>query len=506
MARSTSRRGYQRLSIALVLATSLLAARGASAAEWFVAGGAAGNGSRPTPFGRIQDAIDVALPGDTVTIAAGTYHESLHRVRNGVEGRPVRVRAAGARGTVLITAPGRVLTVRHEHLVLEGVVLDGQYGRSDTVSVTSGGSYLTLRNVEVRRSTDDLIDMSEPQHVVIENSLIHHALNADGGRTDAHGIVAGAVRDFVIRNTEIHTFSGDGVQVDPGRAAPGWTDVTLEGDRIWLAPLPKAENGFPAGTVPGENAVDTKTNPRMPRARLVIRDTVARGFRGGLIPNMAAFNLKEHVDVVADRVTVSDSEIAFRVRGAPASAGAWVRIANAVIYDSDIAFRYEDDIERLQVWNVTIGRGVTTAFLAAKARAARLDVRNVLILGAKLPPEATDTSNRLARPSTFVNAATDDYRLADDAVAIDAGVAIPEVTVDRAGVARPQGRAYDVGAFEWVPAKTRVSHEWPAATRASRIRSHVRTSAWKSARRAPVRTSGASQFPPSNKTRFSRKS
>lgn len=490
----------------MAVAGSSLAARRAHAAEWFVAVGGSGSGSRTAPFGRIQDALDVALPGDTVSVAAGTYRESLHTVRNGVEERPIRVRATGGRGSVLITAPGRVFTIRHEHLLLEGVILDGQYGRSDTVSVTSGGSYLTLRNVEVRRSTNDLIDMSAPQHVLIEGSLIHHALNPDDGRTDAHGIVAGAVRDLVIRNTEIHTFSGDGVQVDPGRGAPGWTDVTLDGDRIWLAPLPKAENGFAAGVVPGENAVDTKTNARMPRARLVIRDTVARGFRGGLIPNMAAFNLKEHVDVVADRVTVSDSEIAFRVRGAPAAAGAWVRISNAVIYDSDIAFRYEDDIERLQIWNTTIGRGVTSAFRAANARAARLDVRNVLILGARMPREAVDRSNRRADSSTFVNVASDDYRLADGARAIDAGVPIPEVTVDRAGVARPQGRGYDVGAFEWVPPKTRASHERPAATRASRMRSHVRMSVWKSARRPPVSASGASQVPPSNKTRFSRKS
>jgi hypothetical protein len=239
-------------------------------------------------------------------------------------------------------------------------VFDGQYGADDTIRVTSAGSNLVLRDVEVRRSTKDLIDIGAPQHVLIEGSLIHHALNAAAGRTDAHGIVAAAVHDLVVRNTEIHTFSGDGVQIDPARSTPGWSDVTLDGDRIWLAPLPAAENGFAAGTVPGENAVDTKASANYPRATMEIRNTTAFGFRNGLIPNMAAFNLKENVDVTVDRVTVYDSEIAFRTRGG--APGAWVTAKNAVIHNVTTAFRYEDNIERLRIWNATVGANVTRAF------------------------------------------------------------------------------------------------------------------------------------------------
>src|SRR5436190_24331898 len=84
------------------------------------------------------------------------------------------------------------------------------------------GTGFTLRNSEVRRSGRDAVDMGAVDDVLIEGSLIHHALNSTGGRSDAHGIVAGAVHRLTIRNTEIHTFSGDGIQVDPGRAAPGW--------------------------------------------------------------------------------------------------------------------------------------------------------------------------------------------------------------------------------------------------------------------------------------------
>ena len=425
----------------------------ASATEWFVAPGGSGHGTSAAPFGRVQDGLNAAHAGDTVSILPGTYSEAVQTVRSGSSSLPVLLRAREGPGSVILTVPGRVLRIDHAYITVEGLVIDGQYGAADTVDVNSGAHFLTLRDTEVRRSSRDLIDIADPQGVLIERCLIHHALNAAGGRTDAHGIAAGAARDLTIRDTEIHTFSGDGFQIDPGRAAPGWDRVTIEGSTIWLAPLPAAENGFPAGTVPGENAVDTKAAPTLPRATIVIRDTMAWGFRAGLIGNMAAFNLKEHVNATVDRVTVYDSEIAFRLRGrGAATTGAWVTVRNAVVYSTAKAFRYEDNIQNLKIWNSTIGRDVTSPFQAASSVSAGLEVRNLLVFGSSLPSEAAHPSNRSATPDAFVDAAGHNYALDRGASAIDSGVAIQEVTTDRAGASRPQGTAFDVGAYEWAPA------------------------------------------------------
>jgi hypothetical protein len=423
------------------------------AAEWFVGSGGTGGGTKAAPFGRIQDGLHAAQPGDTVTVLPGTYQETLASVRDGSAAAPVRLRAAEGTGSVLITARGRVLRVDHAYLTVEGLVFDGQYGLADTLDVNSGAHFLTLRDTEVRRSSRDLIDISSPQGVLIERCLIHHALNATDGRTDAHGIAAGAARDLTIRDTEIHSFSGDGFQIDPGRGAPGWDRVTIEGSSIWLAPLPAPENGFPAGTVPGENAVDTKVGAMLPRPTITIRDTVAWGFRGGLITNMAAFNIKEDVTAIVDRVTVYDSEIAFRLRGrGPAKTGAFVTVKNTVVYDTEKAFRYEDNIQNLKIWNSTIGRDVRFPFEAAQSGRAGLEVRNLLMLVTSLPPEASHASNRVATPDTFVDVTAHNYALAVGASAIDSGVAILDVTTDRVGTKRPQGNAVDVGAYEWIPA------------------------------------------------------
>jgi hypothetical protein len=381
-----------------------------------------------------------------ITLAPGTYFDGMTTVRAGAFFAPITVRAAKPR-TAIVTRVGRVLTVNHPSFVVEGLVLDGQYGPDDTVRVASGGSDFVLRDTEVRRSSRDLIDLGNVQRVLIEGCLLHHALNPTDGRSDAHGIVGGAVINLTVRNTEIHTFSGDGIQVDSGRAAPGWDNVIIEGANIWLAPLPVAENGFPAGAAPGENAVDTKAAATNIRSHITIRNTIARGFRNGLIGNMAAFNLKEHVDVTLDGITVSESEIAFRLRGAAGGNGAVVAIRNAVVYDVATAFRYEDNIQNLRIWNSTIGRDVATTFQNVAAPQSAPDVRNLLSIN-PLQAEARQRSNLQVGVDAFVDASMHDYHLASGAPAVDAGEPVAQVTIDRDGVERPQGRAPDVGAYE----------------------------------------------------------
>jgi len=421
----------------------------AEATEWFVAPGGTGPGTRTAPLGRVQDGLGSAMPGDIVTVRAGTYTDALRTVRSGTADAPITLRAEPGGGPVLVTSAGTVLRVDHAHIVVEGLALDGQYANAVAVDVNNGGSFLVLRRVEVRRSGRDCVDLAAPSNVLIEDSLIHHCLYPANGRSDAHGIVGGAVRDLTIRGTDIHTFSGDGIQLDPGRDAAGWDRVLVERCRIWLAPLTQSENGFARGTVPGENALDTKASNNAPRARLVVRDTQALGFRG-TIDNQAAFNLKENVDAMIDGVTVSDSEIAFRLRGPTTFSGAWVAVQNAIVHDVVTAVRYEDNIENLRVWNSTFGLNVGRPFEAASSRSAGVNVRNLLVLGSRLPEEAFDRSNLAVPNASFVNAGAGDYHLVPGSPAIDVGAVVSSVLTDRDGVRRPQGNGPDIGAYEWL--------------------------------------------------------
>ena len=455
---------------AMLLTAWLSFPAGAAATEWWVAPGGSGPGTERAPLGTIQAALVAAAPGDTVLIGAGVYDEAVRTVRDGFADAPITMRAAEGHGPVVIATEGKVLRVDHAFFVVEGLVLDAMYAPDEVIDVSANGHSLILRRVKARRSSRDCVSVGAAADVRIEDSVIHHCLNPAGGRTDAHGIVAGAVRRFTVRRTEIHTFSGDAIQLNREHtsASPGWDDVRIEECRFWLAPLDRAENGFPAGVVPGENAIDTKVSPDSARARISIRHTMAWGFGGGLIRNQAAFNLKENIDAIVDGVTVWDSDIAFRLRGPTRSSpnGAWVRIQNTILHDVSVGVRYENDISNLRVWNTTVGRGVVRPFQAASSRGDGLDVRNVAILGADLPSEAAGPSNLAVGSEAFVDSAAHDYRLTAGSPAVDAGSAIPEVVTDRAGVRRPVGRLHDVGAYEWCPSCS--SGPPPAGERAVR--------------------------------------
>jgi len=435
-----------------VAAAVLLSPVEVLARVWYVAPGGAGNGTEQAPFGIVQTALAAAHPGDTILLRAGTYREAIRTIRSGLSNAPVTLKGESGRGPVVITTGGTVLQIVHSFITVENLVIDAAYASRTAARIGAGTQSVVLRQIEIRRSGRDCVDIGAARDVLVEDALIHHCLNASAGRKDAHGLVAGAVQRLTVRGTEIHTFSGDAIQLNRTgtSGAEGWNDVLIERCRFWLAPLASAENGFPAGAVTGENALDTKVAATSSRARITIRDTQAWGFRGGLIRLQAAFNLKENIDAVVDRVTVWNSEIAFRLRGSDANtSGAWVRIQNAVLYDVGIGIRYEDDIQRLRVWNTTFGRQIARAFEdVSSAGHAKPDVRNVVFVGRNLPPEAGDGSNLAASQNAFVDASSDDYRPRAQSELVDAGVTIAEVDMDRAGVNRPQRRALDVGAYE----------------------------------------------------------
>lgn len=60
-----------------------------------------------------------------------------------------------------------------------------------------------------------------------------------------------------------------------------------------------------------------------------------------------------------------------------------------------------------------------------------------------------DGPNLVGIDPQFENPANGDFRLKTGSAAIDFGVALPEVTTDIDGTSRPQGIAYDIGAYEF---------------------------------------------------------
>jgi hypothetical protein len=237
----------------------------------------------------------------------------------------------------------------------ENYLVDGKWDGSTLVKIKADN--VTFRHCEVRNATQNAINVSGT-NVTIESCRIHHVLRGSFSKQqDAHGIT-GQPTKLVIRNCEIGLTSGDCIQFDPGRGP--WDDVLIENCTLWTGPLPENAGEFHKGERPGENAIDTKQQTSNPRSKLIIRNCLFYGFKQpGQIGNLAALNLKNHVQATVSNCVFRDNEICFRVRGGTGEyGGAHVTIENCAVYDSQVAVRAEDKIENLKINRLGIGEGI----------------------------------------------------------------------------------------------------------------------------------------------------
>jgi parallel beta-helix repeat protein len=113
-----------------------------------------------------------------------------------------------------------------------------------------------------------------------------------------------------------------------------------------------------------------------------------------------------------------------------------------------------DDVSNVVIKNNIIDLTRTDGGAQAKKH-AYVDVENPTVtLENNLywpgPPKFTKTSDRspVTGDPRFVNPAAGDFHLQRGSAAIDKGTAVPEVPEDKESVRRPQGQAFDIGAYE----------------------------------------------------------
>lgn len=228
--------------------------------------------------------------------------------------------------------------------VYENLIVDGGFKAVTLVRILC--DHVVLRNCTVRNSTRNGVEVYA-KDVTIEGCLIHHMLAGTyKEQYDAHGIT-GCPTDLTVRDCEIHHVSGDSLQFDPNRAA--WTNVQIEHCALWTGPLEADAAGFKKGERPGENALDTKQDPKNPRSEVTVRYCYAHGFGQGQITNQAAFNIKDHVHAVMEDCVLAGNDVCFRLRGAGKHGGATAQVTHCVCYSSKIAVRAEDKVLDLRL-------------------------------------------------------------------------------------------------------------------------------------------------------------
>jgi len=397
-------------------------------------------------------------PGDQILLKRGqSWDGKISISSNGQEGMPILFGAYGSGENPVIYG----MNIGGDFIIVENMLIDHKKDDSDCV-ILSSAKNVTLRNLELKNGLRDAIDANKADNFLLEGSTIHHFLKSSfSNQEDAHGLVLTDTKNITVRNTEIYQISGDCIQTDPDRDTDTPDNLLIEDCHLWTGPLIEDFNsGWKTGNTPGENALDTKLVKdnwdSIDRMRITIKNTVANGWKNGNISNMAAFNLKEKIEAVLDGVTIYDSEIAFRLRGARGNAN--VTIMNALVYDCEYAIRAEDDVAELKLYNSTFGNGIETmlTFAGGDGGIDSWEILNNAFIGSK-PELASHISNKIASTLDFEADTNHEYYLKESSGLIDKGVEISLVQNDRDGNVRPQGLGYDIGAFEFDGVATNIS-------------------------------------------------
>ena len=404
------------------------------------------DGSPDSPWATIQYAVDNVAPGDTILLQSGTYAGARIERSGTAEAWITLAAAPGA--VVLINAPGP--NNRHESN-LEFETWEGP----ETVS------YWIVEGLEVANAPNWGIDLrgNEQNHshdfIIISNRV--HENGRDSGTSGIftafvddvlvednesygngeHGIYLSNSGDrFVVRGNHLHDNNNCGLHIN-GDLESGEDGIISEG---LIENNSIFENGV--GGCAGIN-FDGVTD-------VIVRNNLLYENHAG---GIAIF--QENGTVCSQNIQVLNNTIL------QAEDGRWaINISGEACINNKI---FNNIILTAHDWRGSILipelgiSGFESDYNVIMDRFSADDDNSVIPLS-EWQALGYDANSIIAGPAeTF--ATLDDYQLHPQSPAVDAGLTLPGVGADLLGIARPQGTAYDIGAFEFAGAVAEQTEE-----------------------------------------------
>jgi parallel beta-helix repeat protein len=346
-------------------------------------------GSQSLPFRTVQRGVNALSAGATLYITSGTYAEALSSFPGGTSwSTPVTVAAS----------PGNQ------------VILQPPSGSNNVLTMAS----------------------STIAYVIID-SLILDGTNLSNTSTNwGNGIyVGGGANHIKVTNTEIRNAPGAGILTAGGVQANQFLNnrVHDNGRHAQLTHgfyIDSSGNTISGNTVYNNAAwgIQIYGSDNLPSNNLITKNTVYNNTRlgngGGIVLSSGSANVAYNNIIYGNNGGYA-VEISFG--GGPSN----TRVENNTIsnqYGIDIG---SDASGTLVQNNIVSG---SNANISNQGKAS------------------TVSSNFVGNP-LFVNVASANYHLQATSPAIDAGITIAEVSTDFDGITRPQGAAYDIGAYEY---------------------------------------------------------
>src|SRR5215813_6607939 len=223
-------------------------------------GSASGSGSQSSPLLTIQAAVNLATPGTTIMVAAGTYAENVKINVSGLPDAPISLVSADGPGAAKIvpgagSASSTLEAFGEENIVISGFDVSGgnvhdngiQFGMSGT-DFTDMTKNIVIKDNIVHDTVKDCIKVSQGDNIYVVDNTVSHGgdqgvdfvdvNNSVIARNDISYITGpaavfakGGSTNVLIAENKLTHISVDGIEVG------GYSDMswTRPGDKGWEA-------------------------------------------------------------------------------------------------------------------------------------------------------------------------------------------------------------------------------------------------------------------------------
>lgn len=413
----------------LVLFIVLIASQVVEAATYYVAtAGGGGSDSNPgtvgSPFLTVGKGVRALQSGDTLMIRSGTYSIGTYgNVASDTYGCIPSCPASFAAATTISNFPGEIVTINGAFNIDNGVSTGGAayvmfvgdsrarfivQGGGVGFRINNGAHHIRISTMTIRNATSHGVQggatcsnintgsTTAPRFVEVLNNEI---ANNGTVTNQEHGIYPACSEDWTISGNYFHGNQGYGVHVYSGTS-----------------------NFHLRAIIKGNTIIGRKSTGTGFAACIVI----AQGSAHQVFNNLCVGQGTEAVKY----------NIGIQMYGVPQTG---TTIYNNTIYD---VTHYGVSIEESGVTSSIIRNNIFNTIGVTAINGTGIGTT----IDRNFCPSACGTNSFTTSPG-FTTPGTD-FSLSSSANAVDVGATLASVTTDILGTARPQGAAYDIGAYE----------------------------------------------------------
>jgi PKD repeat protein len=370
------------------------------------------------PFRTINHGVSVLLPGDTLRIRGGTYTEALlNNVPSGTSWTaPVTVAAYPGETVTLRPASGPFVVElygKYQYIIFDGLILDAASVSDsgfylDNAGASATANHIRLQNSEVKNAPVQGVIVGAHNSIASNYNEFINVVSHDNGPGSSlhHGFYISSSYTL-LDGVEAYGNGGMGIQIYRGGGVNGVhaSYNTVRNSKLHDNGIAGLEIGVGDGNVAYSNLI--WNNP------------------SAIFVEYGASNTKLYNNTIYNSTDTNDYAIRIGYSGGASNTivknnVVWQTAGSESIANYGTGTVYSNNLGDKAMRNEGAGSGTFS---------------NNLVGGGYNP--------------LFVNAAAADFHVQAGSAAIDRGTTLTEVISDFDGISRPQGGAYDIGAYEY---------------------------------------------------------